>query len=331
MSEVRLVDRTVEPLLRSLWEIGARATAEAGGTHDYESWRVLHHRWSGSRAGEVRALLAAYDESGPVGYADLGLPTLDNTHLAEIAVYVDPDRRRRGHGSALLDAVVEVARETGRRSSFVGITAGLEADPPGLAFARRHGFQVAQVDQEKVAALTEAPRWSELLAEVAPASASYAVGTWCDRFPPEHVEALCTLRARFVGEIPLGELDLEPEVWTPQRLAEVVDDDAATGRRRLTTLAIAPGGAPAGYTEVVVDEAFPEIAFQESTLVLPEHRGHRLGLRIKLANQVALAEQFPAVRTIETGNAVDNDHMNAVNEQLGFVPVGRWFELQRAL
>jgi RimJ/RimL family protein N-acetyltransferase len=54
------------------------------------------------------------------------------------------------------------------------------------------------------------------------------------------------------------------------------------------------------------------------TAVLPEHRGHRLGLLVKIAMLDLLASQAPDVDRIFTGNAGSNQHMIAINEQLGF-------------
>ena len=54
----------------------------------------------------------------------------------------------------------------------------------------------------------------------------------------------------------------------------------------------------------------------------PKHRGHRLGLLVKIAMLDLLAAHQPAVRHIETGNAGGNAHMIAINEQLGFTVAG---------
>ncbi len=59
-----------------------------------------------------------------------------------------------------------------------------------------------------------------------------------------------------------------------------------------------------------------------ATVVHPLHRGHRLGLAVKLANLDFLAEQAPAVRLIVTGNAQTNAPMIAVNDMLGFEVAG---------
>ena len=44
-----------------------------------------------------------------------------------------------------------------------------------------------------------------------------------------------------------------------------------------------------------------------------------------------LRAEFPATELVVTGNADVNDHMNAVNEQLGYRPVDRVLELQKVL
>ncbi|HHV22846.1 MAG TPA: hypothetical protein GXZ30_15135 [Propionibacterium sp.] len=99
-----------------------------------------------------------------------------------------------------------------------------------------------------------------------------------------------------------------PQVWT-------VAIDRASGEVVAHTLLTCP------------DEWLPEVAYQEDTLVRPDHRGHRLGLRIEAANVRQLARQRPAVHRIHTWNADENEWMLAINRQLGFVPsstLGCW-------
>jgi hypothetical protein len=66
-------------------------------------------------------------------------------------------------------------------------------------------------------------------------------------------------------------------------------------------------------------------------MVLPEHRGHRLGLAIKLATHRALLRAFPDCEVVRTGNADVNEHMNAVNELMGYRLVEDIVELQKRL
>jgi hypothetical protein len=65
--------------------------------------------------------------------------------------------------------------------------------------------------------------------------------------------------------------------------------------------------------------------------VLPAHRGHRLGMRVKLANLEFLRRSRPKVSLINTWNAAINDHMVSINEAIGFRAVDRWREWQLEL
>ena len=58
------------------------------------------------------------------------------------------------------------------------------------------------------------------------------------------------------------------------------------------------------------------------------HRGHRLGLLVKVAMLELLAEREPQLTRILTGNTDANEHMIAINAELGFSVLDewRWFE-----
>ena len=65
--------------------------------------------------------------------------------------------------------------------------------------------------------------------------------------------------------------------------------------------------------------------------MLPAHRGHRLGLRLKADNLIRATDAEPALRAIDTWNAEENLHMVAVNEALGFRALDTWAERQLEL
>ena len=328
---VERVDVTDEALLRRIWEIGDAIDQETP-THDHETWPVARHTWTVPVSAFDVRLWCARVEGDLAGYAEVHLPLADNTHLAEVFVGVAAGHRRQGVGTALLDAVSGHAGEAGRSVLMTGFSAALEGIGPGEGFARAHSFELAQFDIEKsVTIADQVERWRSVLAEVGRASADYRIASWVGPCPDEHLPALCVLASGFVGEIPLGDLELEDEHWDERRFRERDARNAAAGRQELTVVAYGPDGSPAGYSTILVEDEGPGIASQDATLVVPAHRGHRLGLRLKLVNQLLLVERFPRVRAIETGNAHDNHHMNAVNEQLGFRPVGRWLEMQRRL
>lgn len=57
---------------------------------------------------------------------------------------------------------------------------------------------------------------------------------------------------------------------------------------------------------------------QWNTVVSRPHRGHGLGLALKQANLLLLAERWPQAERVHTWNASENDHMWAINKQLGY-------------
>ena len=90
-------------------------------------------------------------------------------------------------------------------------------------------------------------------------------------------------------------------------------------RRRQAT------GDLAALTQVCVDPAMPEWGFQELTAVARPHRGHRLGLLLKLAMLDLLAAREPQVTRIITGNAVgQRAHDRHQRAALVSGVLGRW-------
>ena len=96
-------------------------------------------------------------------------------------------------------------------------------------------------------------------------------------------------------------------------------------------LAYAPDGTCVATTELFVNDVASWRALQGGTLVLPGHRGHRLGLALKLGNLQAVRERYPDCRYVFTVVAGVNAPMNAVNDLLGFRDVERALEMQRRL
>ncbi|MGA9714592.1 MAG: GNAT family N-acetyltransferase, partial [Aeromicrobium sp.] len=65
------------------------------------------------------AVVARDDAGTIVGGGTAIMPLQDNRSFAFLDVFVHPDHRRAGHGSAVLDALLAEARDAGRTIGFI--------------------------------------------------------------------------------------------------------------------------------------------------------------------------------------------------------------------
>ena len=330
--DIRELERQDIDVLRRYWELG-RDTEAAYRPYDfYMPWETALTRYTQGRPGYRNVLLAAYDGDAMVGTGYLTLPVLDNQHLAFGDVQVHPEHQRCGVGTALVREVEQVARAEGRRTLVCEAYAPIGEDSAALRFAHALGYAEALEDGMKIVDLFETePTWARLEEEVAGRHEGYRLVGWQDTVPDEHLAAFCRINEAFNEEAPSGELELEAEVWDEQRVRDSERQNLASGRHMLAVAAIAPDGTLAGLTEIMVNEHAPHRGFQSGTLVLPEHRGHALGLAMKLANHRAARAAFPECRVLITGNAGVNVAMNKVNDRLGYRAIERCIEVQKDL
>jgi GNAT superfamily N-acetyltransferase len=114
-----------------------------------------------------------------VGRATIGLPVVDNRHIAQ--VYVSPAHRRRGVGRALLEQVCQLAQDDHRRTLVGGASRPVPGGPPrpdaGARFLAALGFTPAlegllrRIDMAAVDPASE----QRLLAECLPHATDYGV------------------------------------------------------------------------------------------------------------------------------------------------------------
>jgi RimJ/RimL family protein N-acetyltransferase len=277
----------------------------------------LRHGWDG----DPRAAYLASVDGFDIGVGGYEVSSYDNQHLAWLEVEIVPSVRRRGLGSALLDALVARARHEGRTT--VGI-AGWDAPGPA-AFASHHGFEQGSVEVHRRQYVDGPPSMST------PEAAGYELVRWPAVTPREDLSALAELTAA-INDAPTDDLDVEDEAFPPERIAAYEHAWASRGHRLYRLVARhRETGVLAGQTVVAVDGERPELGEQHDTSVVAAHRGHRLGLLLKLEMLRWLADQEPQLREIDTWNAESNDHMIAVNEALGYRVLGRVIDYQRPL
>lgn len=265
-------------------------------------------------------LWLADDGGHAVGAAVLGLPLRDNLHLGEPELYVPPEFRRRGIGTALLEVVEGAARQYGRTSLMAFLSSSVDTqETPGTTFAEHHGFTLriteirrAQSPPFPLADIADAVKTAEPHAE------GYKIITFRDSTPDELIEEYARLEARLSTDAPLGDLEYEGEVWDDARIRKSEERAARMGRASWCAVAIAPDGSMAGMTRIKIALDSDDEGFQDTTIVDPRHRGHRLGLLLKAANFTAIDRDRPGIKKIWTWNAETNAQMIAINETLGY-------------
>jgi GNAT superfamily N-acetyltransferase len=282
---------------------------------------------------ELIELLLAVVDGRAVGAVSIELPLRDNPHVSYAEGHVLPAARRRGVGRALLDAVLDRSRGAGRSLLMTELDEppGCEDRSDGRAFLRATGFTEALVEARRDLALpVPADVLDRLERECAPHAVDYELLTWRDRCPDELVEGRAELGRAMSTAAPLGELDWHEETWDAARVREREQLVAEQGRTSVIAAARhRPSGQLVGFTELVARPARPQQAHQWETLVLREHRGHRLGMLLKIAALRRLVAELPGARVVQTGNALVNGPMIAVNEALGFRVAGTYGTWQR--
>lgn len=287
---------------------------------------------------EPKRVLLARAGGAIVGRAVLEWKVDDN-EVGWLDVQVLPGFEDRGIGRALSDAIEAVARELGTRRL---ITYAVSADAAGerlvaptgfgsvpagnreVRFLLARGWTLEQVERGSRFALPADPdALAALRASAEQHAGDYRVLTWVGATPPELLEDLAVLQTRMSTDAPSAGLDEPLDVWSAERFAakEALLLDAPL---QLLTAAARheASGHLGGFTRLSVPHDTGKAVGQWDTIVLREHRGHRLGMLLKVANLQLLAQSAPGHPSVLTWNAEENRPMLEVNEAVGFVPIG---------
>jgi len=353
------VEEAVVVTAFSIGELAIPASIDAPGAEDFIEMTHVRNRVGAEVAGnfdlavrpdellpswhaqafEEKRMLVARVDGRMVARAVIELPT--GTPVAWVTVEVLRRFRRRGIGSALYDRLESIAATAGHPvvQGFVvqGASDSVERivaptgfgsvprDDDASRFLLARGYsleQVARMSRLELPADRAALRRLFVRAS-ADAGVDYKVHYWSGRTPPEHLLQVADLRGRLATDAPQGGLEPDTSPWTIARVQAEDDNLAASPRTRLTALVeFQPTGEAAGYTELDVPEENARAVTQGDTIVLQEHRGHRLGMLLKTANLLRLGEVSPGHPSVLSFTAEENRHMLQLNDTLGFVPWG---------
>lgn len=272
------------------------------------------------------------------GYLALETPLRENLDNADLTIAVHPAHRRRGTGHALYAYALERMRELGRIRYASVTVEGLPGGPPrdgaGREFATAMGAKSALDEIRRRLDLTtlDEPALAELVEAGRAKAAGYRLVTWPGGTPDEYAADAGYLDGRLVSDAPMGDLVWDAPQVDVARLREA-EAAMAAGRWHLYSVGAVheDTGRLVALTTIARQETSPWHAFQWITLVDPPHRGHRLGVLVKVENlRFAMAHE-PELRVIDTWNAAVNQHMISINEAIGFRPVDSWIDWQQEI
>jgi GNAT superfamily N-acetyltransferase len=317
-------DPDAEPgVTRALYEMYLAGLPEDDPDGPPTSERVFTQWVRKGWGGEPRERALATDGTGgsPAGAYVLALPHRKTKHLGELTVMVTPAARRGGVGTALLRHAAAKAAGHGR-TLLAGET---RCGSPGAAFCAAIGARAGLLDIRRVLDVTAIPagKLAALRGKAAAAAQGYSLVSWSGATPEKDLEGVAVVSAAMADapRDPCYEAH-QPDV---ERVRDGERRTEAIGIRRWSMAARCDRtGELAGLTEIYLEPWAPEWGYQGVTAVTREHRGHRLGLLVKVAMLEMLAEAAPGLAHILTGNADGNKHMIAINDELGFRVLAEW-------
>ena len=256
------------------------------------------------------------NSAAAIGHAEFNTDAA-NANLAGVEITPADDHT----AAAVLAELLRLARADGRTS----VIAWGDHTPAAHAFWTGLGAELRYTEQESRLDLAAVD--PKLMAQwIAAGPADLELVHWARRCPEERIDALVAT-ANAMNDAPTDDLEIADTVVDAAMVRAEIEARAARGLEYHGVLAVTSDGEAAGTTEVFVNRHRPAVSWQWSTVVLPAHRGRRIGRWVKAAMWQRLRATEPDVTALQTGNAASNAHMLAINIEMGFKPthmMGCW-------
>lgn len=252
----------------------------------------------------------------------------------------------RGIGPAAYAQIERVARDAGVRK-LLNWSEHRDAETPlpriesptgsgsapldrAARFLQRTGFRLEQVERGSALIWRDevADRLHILRDDAAAHAADYRIVQWTMPTPDQCVDGYAWMKSRMSTDVPDGDLGMPEETWDAERVRR---EGSRLMRRDWTLLVTAAqhivSGALCAFNELALGQDEAASTHQFDTLVLSEHRGHRLGMLVKTAGLLTWRDRHPLSPRVTTWNAEENRPMLSINEAIGFTPIayeGAW-------
>ncbi|WP_309102079.1 GNAT family N-acetyltransferase [Microbacterium sp.] len=285
----------------------------------------------------------------PVGMVTIDFPQEEGARTAVFDLLVAAEHWGRGVEQALLSYAENEARARGRSilqtwtlhraiesdRMLIPVTGwGRIPANPLSEFYLDSGLSLEQVERNSELDLRRDPEpLRRALADAQRAAGDdYRTIAWLLPTPPELRDGYAAVLSRLSTDAPSGDLEIDEEKWDAERV--VRRDRQLTGGGQMVSVAAVehvPSGRIVAYNELLIGPDRAGVTHQFGTLVLNEHRGHRLGTIVKCANLLRWRELTPDSPRVSTFNAEENRPMLDINEAIGFVAVSYAGAWQKAL
>lgn len=259
------------------------------------------------------------EDGHPTGSAYLRVFTAEGQdHLAELDLTVHPAERRKGVATALLEQALDAARAESRRAVIVAT----DADTAGEKFLAARGARKVLTLTFARLALADADM-AAVTAAVDKPHPGYRLISWKGVVPDELAQTFAESR-RAMDDMPMDDTDYGTTTWDVDRVREAAKAVADRGEILHTVATVAEAdGSIVGFTELVIEGNGEGDGQHYGTGVLPEHRGHGLGVWMKAESIRQAREKHPRLAGLLTDTADSNTYMRAVNDRFGYEPTHR--------